>query len=166
MGNGIKLDGDIRKFQRAIRNLSDTDKGRLNKVIGIDLRRSTVERFKTQTDPEGKRWEQSRSATDDGRKVLTDTSRLKNSIKYSANKKSVAVGTNTIYATTHQFGAKNRVIRAKGNKKLKFKVNGSWASKGSVKVTIPARPFMGISEDDMRNIKNTVNSFITDTIES
>ncbi len=163
--SGVRLDGDFRRLQRSLKNLSETDIKGMNSVIGQDLRRSTLKRFTTQRDPEGKPWEESRSATADGRKALTDTARMKNSIKVKSNKKGVAVGTNTIYARTHQEGAKDRVISAKNGKKLKFKVNGKWCSKDSVKVTIPARPFLGISEDDMREIKNTMNTFITNRLE-
>ncbi len=163
--SGVRLDGDFRRLQRSLKNLSETDIKGMNSVIGQDLRRSTLKRFTTQRDPEGKPWEESRSATADGRKALTDRARMKNSIKVKSNKKGVAVGTNTIYARTHQEGAKDRVISAKNGKKLKFKINGKWCSKDSVKVTIPARPFLGISEDDMREIKNTMNTFITNGLE-
>ncbi len=166
MANGIRLDGDFRKLQRALKNLSEVELRGLNKVVGQDLKRSTIKRFKTQKDPEGKTWSESRSANEEGRKVLTDSARLRNSIKVKTDKRGIAVGTNTIYAKTHQYGAKNRRIRARNGKKLKFKVNGSWRSKDSVKVTIPDRPFLGISGDDVRNIKNTMNDFIENTMEN
>ncbi len=166
MANGIRLDGDFRKLQRALKNLSEAEIKDLNKVVGQDLRRSTLKRFTTGKDPEGKKWVESRSANEDGRKVLIDSARLRNSIKVKSDRRGVAVGTNTIYAKTHQYGDKDRVIRAKNGKKLKFKVNGNWRSKQSIKVTIPARPFLGISEDDVRNIKNTMNDFIGDAMES
>ncbi len=151
--SGIRIEGDLKKLRKSVKNLSEVEMKGLSKVIGLDLRRSTAERFKTQTTPEGKKWAESKSASEDGRKVLTDTARLRNSIKMKASTKGVAIGTNTIYANTHQYGAKDRVISARGGGKLKFKVNGQWSSKSSVKINIPARPFLGISEDDMREIK-------------
>ncbi len=165
MANGIRLDGDFRRLQRGLENLGEVNLKTLNGVIGQDLRRTTLQRFRTQSDPEGKKWAESRSASEDGRNVLTDTARLKNSIRVKSSAKGVAVGTNTIYARTHQLGAKDRVISAKNGKKLKFKANGNWVSKGSVKITIPARPFLGISEDDLRLMKNTMNDFMSSAME-
>ena len=36
---------------------------------------------------------------------------------------------------------------------LRFKVNGVWISTKQVHVRIPARPFLGISEDDDKMIR-------------
>ena len=70
------------------------------------------------------------------------------------------VGTNAKHASTHQLGAKNRLIKAKRKKYLRFKVNGRWVMKKKVKVTIPARPFLGLSDDDMQEIQETTEDFL------
>ena len=72
----------------------------------------------------------------------------------------MAVGTNSIYAATHQFGDPHRVIRAKKKKNLKFKINGQWVSKKNVVVNIPARPFLGISEEDDEDIRSILDTMI------
>ena len=37
---------------------------------------------------------------------------------------------------------------------------GKWVTKKQVRITIPARPFLGLSEDDMQEMKATVEEFI------
>ena len=71
-----------------------------------------------------------------------------------------AVGTNAKHAATHQFGDQGRTIRARKAKNLRFQVGGQWVSKKQVKVNIPARPFLGLSDEDMQEIKATTEEFI------
>lgn len=71
-----------------------------------------------------------------------------------------AVGTNVKYAATHQFGEPGRTIRARKKKALRFQAGGKWVTKKQVRITIPARPFLGLSEDDMQEMKATVEEFI------
>ena len=46
-----------------------------------------------------------------------------------------------------------------------FKIGGQWIRKKQVtiRVHIPARPFLGLSEDDMAEIKGTVEDFLEET---
>ena len=69
-------------------------------------------------------------------------------------------GTNAKHAATHQFGDQGRTIRARKAKNLRFQVGGQWVSKKQVKVNIPARPFLGLSDEDMQEIKATTEEFI------
>jgi len=39
-------------------------------------------------------------------------------------------------------------------------VDGRWISKKQVRITIPARPFLGLSDEDMQEIKATTEEFI------
>ncbi|WP_261945375.1 phage virion morphogenesis protein [Paenibacillus melissococcoides] len=97
---------------------------------------------------------------------MTDSARLKNSIKSTADGSGFAVGTNVIYARTHQFGEKGRsvTIRAKTRRGLIFKIDGRWIRKRQVKVNIkiPARPYLGISEEDMLEIKGTLEDALAE----
>ena len=88
------------------------------------------------------------------------TAQLRNSIHSYSDASGFAVGTNVKYAATHQFGEPGRTIRARRKKALRFQINGRWVSKKQVRVSIPARPFLGLSEDDMREMKATVEDFI------
>ena len=39
-------------------------------------------------------------------------------------------------------------------------MGGRWITKQQVKVSIPARPYLGLSSEDMEEIKATVEEFI------
>ena len=87
-----------------------------------------------------------------GRLVLTDTTRLRNSIQFTASARSVEGFTNVKYAAIHQFGGKTGAhdIKPK-NKKALF-----WPGAGHpVKLvhhpgsTLPARPFLVFQDEDV-----------------
>lgn len=89
--------------------------------------------FLAGTDPYGAPWQ----PTIRGGQVLVDTGRLRRSIDFQASADGLAVGTNTLYARVHQFGA---TIVPKVAKFLRFKIGKKWVT--TKKVTIPARPFL------------------------
>ena len=131
----IRLDGDTRAMLRRIRSFSEIDKQGINAALAEGARESTLERFKQSKGPDGRRWKTSIRAAQE-------------------------VGTNVKYAATHQFGEPGRTIRARKKKALRFQVGGKWVTKKQVRITIPARPFLGLSEDDMQEMKATVEEFI------
>lgn len=150
---GIRLEGDIRKLLSKLKQLGSIDRKHINADIAEMIRSSTRQRFRTQKGPDGKRWVPSKRAQLEGGLTLSDTARLKNSIRARADSDGFAVGTNTIYAATHQFGEKGRTIRASGPKGLRFQINGQWVNVKAVRVRIPARPFIGLSADDQDELK-------------
>lgn len=153
----VILDGDFRRLTRALRNLGEAEFKKANKISGQILRDSAVERFRESKDPDGNTWKPLKSRNG---KILVDSARLRNSIKYKASNNGVEVGTNTIYAATHQFGEKGRTIRAKNNRCLRFNINSQWYSKKVVKIKIPARPFLGINNDDIDEIKDALRQIV------
>lgn len=162
----IRLEGDVRRLMKKLRGLEDVDLKGASLTLAEGLRTSTRERFKEQKSPEGKPWTKSIRANREGGTTLTDSAGLKNSIKSTADGTGFAVGTNKIYARTHQFGEKGRkiTIRAKTSKGLIFQIDGKWIRKKqvTVKIKIPARPFLGISEEDMQEIKGTLEDIIAE----
>lgn len=148
----VRLDGDQRKLLKRLKILGEVDLKGINKSIAEGIRTSTLQRFRTEKDPEGKKWKTSVRARETGGKTLTQTSKLKTSIRSTASAGGFAVGTNDIRAATHQFGD-DRIIRARRKPVLRFKINGQWISKKQVHVRIPARPFLGLSEEDEKEIK-------------
>ena len=144
--------------------MEEVDLRGVSLALAESLRTSTRERFKDTKDPEGKVWEKSIRATREGGTTLTNTAGLKNSIKSEADGTGFAIGTNKIYARTHQFGEKGRkiTIKAKTSKGLVFNIGGQWIRKQqvTVKIKIPARPFLGISEDDMHEIRGTLEDVL------
>ncbi|PHS34903.1 MAG: phage virion morphogenesis protein [Alkaliphilus sp.] len=157
---GIRLEGDVRGLMKKIANLKNIDLRGVNLTLGETLRTSTVQRFKDEEDPDEKAWEPSIRAKEENGKTLTSTALLRRSIKTSVSGSGFAVGTNKIYAATHQFGDEGRTIRAKSSKGLRFKIGSRWITKKKVVVNIPARPFLGISEKDMTEIKRTLEELV------
>jgi phage virion morphogenesis protein len=119
-------------------------------AIGQYGESSTRLRFKKQTDPEGRRWVPSIRAQASGPgQTLIHKARLFRSISHRADNNGAEWGTNVIHAGVHQFGA---VIKAKSAGALRFRMPGG----GFVtvkKVTIPARPYLGVNADDGREIQ-------------
>lgn len=143
-----------------MRAYSEFDKKNLNAALAETARESTLERFRQSRAPSGKKWKTSIRAAATGSKTLIDTAQLRNSIKSYSDETGFAVGTNVKHGATHQFGEPGRTIRAKTTRGLRFQVGGRWVTKKQVKVKIPARPFLGLSDGDMREIKATVEEFI------
>lgn len=156
----IRLDGDTRAMLRKIRSFAELDKKKINAAIGEGVRESTLERFKTSKGPDDKSWKTSIRAATEGGRTLIQTAQLRNSIRSKSDASGFAVGTNAKHAATHQFGEQGRTIRARRAKTLRFQVGGRWVSKKKVKINIPARPYLGLSDDDMQEIKGTVEDFI------
>ena len=156
----IRLEGDTRAMLRRIRSFSEIDRRSINAALAQGVRESTLERFRQGKSPDGRRWKSSKRAILEGGKTLVKTAQLRNSIHARSDASGFAVGTNAKHAATHQFGEPGRIIRARRKKVLRFQYNGKWVSKKQVRVKIPARPFLGLSEEDMQEMKATVEDFI------
>ena len=156
----VEVTGDYEELLKEIARLENVDTEAAMAAIGEGLRESTMRRFETSTGPDGKRWKTSIRAREKGGKTLIHRANLRNSIHTEYDATGMAVGTNTIYAATHQFGAQGRVIRAKRKKALRFQINGQWVSKKKVVVNIPERPFLGISEEDDEDIRSILDEMM------
>ncbi len=117
---------------------------------------STRERFSTQIGPDGQRWKPSLRAQLRGGKTLTKDGHLGDSITHNFDSKSAEWGTNRIYARIHQFGG---VIEPKAKPSLRFQLAGG-AFVSTKKVTMPARPFVGINAADENEILNLLQARI------
>lgn len=161
----IRLDGETEELLARLQSMENVDKAGVMNAIAEGLRTSTVERFSKQETPDGTKWEPSIRASGGGTawdrntksirkggKTLLLSSALRTSIKSEADSTGAAVGTNLVYAATHQFGDE-RTIRAKKGKYLRFQIGGRWVSVPSVRINIPARPFLGISKTDEEEIR-------------
>lgn len=74
-----------------------------------------------------------------GKKILIDSGALLNSINWQADRQGVEIGTNRVYAAIHQFGGK--------------------AGRGH-KVTIPARPYLVVQEEDLDQINDVLEDYL------
>lgn len=118
---------------------------RLGRVMLTDVDMN----FKRGVSPDGTPWAPLKHRQG---QPLRDTKRLQNSMTYSASNDEVTVGTNVIYAPTHQFGA---TIKPKKGKFLVFKLGDKTVF--AKQVTIPARPFIGIGEIQVRKINREID---------
>lgn len=126
-------------------------------AIGVGLAGSTHQRFVSQSSPDGHSWtalNPAYAAEKRNIRILTESGRLRDSIHASASADEVRVGTNVIYAAAHQFGA---VITPKSASHLVFRMGGRLIMADSI--TLPARPFLGISSSDETMIAETVFDF-------
>jgi phage virion morphogenesis protein len=129
---------------------------RLMNIIGAVLESSTRQRFRTGVAPDGASWKPSVRATKKGGKTLLDHGHLRDSITHDADDKTAVVGSNLIYAAIHQVGG---IIRAKAGGMLTFNIPGvGW--RRVAKVTIPARPYLGVSDRDRVEIADQVERYI------
>lgn len=123
--------------------------------IGEMLVSSTHERFENEEDPEGNSWTPSRRAKDDGGQTLSVSGRLRNSITSRVSAIGVEVGTNVKYAAIHQFGGE---IKPKTAAALVFEVGDRLVF--ARKVQMPARPYLGISDDDRQEAIDIVKDYL------
>lgn len=138
--------------------------------MGEYLTASTQDRFRTSTAPDGSKWQANSESTylsilgnkhsDDHGKLSTKgvsrvTSKrplvgdgtLMRDIHYQMSGNLLLVGSNLIYAATHQFGA---TIKAKNGKSLSWKIGEISVFVKQVK--IPAREYLGISIADEKEL--------------
>lgn len=113
--------------------------------IGEYLLESHKQRFEDQVSPDGEPWEplDPKSVTRKKRnadKILIEYGHLLGSLHYNLTSSGLEFGTNLIYGATHQFGDEDRGIRA--------------------------RPFIGISVDDEREIISIIGEHILARLEA
>lgn len=161
----------------------------LMEQLGRVLKTGAQLRFRSKRAPDGADWDQSRRAKQEGGQTLSLSRRLRNSLTYHATASSVTVGTNVVYAAIHQFGgvirAKNgpflaipvtALARAAGsprnmpNLAVAQTLKGQFVmvdrDRGTVhfllrrSVTMPARPFLGVSDGDRAELLRVMQDHI------
>lgn len=141
--------------------------------VGMYVQRQTIrERFNKEQSPDGQKWKPLSPATIHRRKkrhkkgnmrILQDTGELRRSITYEADTSSVKVGSVLKYARTHQFGGTVEISRQgqykRDHKNHRFKRKGNSYSY-SHKVTIPARPFLGVTDNEKQHITSMFRQYL------
>ncbi len=151
-GASIKYDfKGIENFSKKFENLDTESKKKLNDKIAGVLEGNVISRFQKQVDPEGNKW----ASNLRGGQILTLRGFLQKSITSQADENIAEVGTNVKYGAIHQYGG---TIKARLKNFLCFNVNQSWVKKKSV--TIPARPYLGLSAQDESDIAEQIQVFI------
>lgn len=150
-------------------------------AVGNTLVASTGDRFKAEVDPEGRPWLSLKPATIKARTrkgqlpltILRSNSRgksgssLSGSVNYQATSEETRIGSPVEYAAIHQLGGainrkarKGKIYRQKdeaGNVGNRFvsKDKANHVTEVDIPaytITIPARPYLGVSRDDQEDI--------------
>lgn len=161
-GVTLHIDYNDQQIQRVLTRLIETGQNPapIMKDIAAYGENSTRDRFKDGVAPDGSAWKPSQRVMERGGKTLIDSSRLLDSIVSNSGGDFAEWGSNAIYAAIHQVGGE---IRAKTGKGLFFRTpDGS--GRRVKKVTIPARPYLGINADDEENILDLIVSNINESI--
>lgn len=119
------------------------DMTKIMQDIGELLMTSTKDRFPKGEAPDGSTWAAKSPVTSgsDRRPLFGPSGMLSSQIFYEAGTDSVEVGSNMVYAAMMQFGGSKEAFPH------------LWGD-------IPARPFLGISEDDRTGILETVEEWL------
>ena len=146
---GAILEFDIRQTDDALTRLLEaaSDLKPALRNIGEYLAQSTKDRIAREESPDGKPFAPLNplyKETKKGPGILRGESRDLSAIVWQlAGDDTVEVGNNIIYGAIHQFGG---VIKAKNAPALIFSMGGETFAVKSV--TIPARPYLGLSQED------------------
>ncbi|MGP1664485.1 MAG: phage virion morphogenesis protein [Rhodanobacter sp.] len=150
----ITIELDDRDVAAAMRGLAQ-QLGNLRPAyqdIGEYLITSTRRRFASGTGPDGVPWMPNTALTLSRKKgtkpLIGETRRLGSEIALHVDNDSASVGSNLIYAAPQQFGAlRGQYGRTKRNGPI------PWGN-------IPARPFIGVSNDDATAVLDIVSEHI------
>lgn len=158
-------------------------------AIGNYGETSTRLRFKNQVGPDGKPWKASERARRTGGQTLVLSSRLLRSIGHTSSASGAEWGTNVVYAGIHNFGGKidraafsswtrlrtdargrllrQSAIREGGSDRLAVFARATHKraverryTVGAYSITMPARPFLGVNDQDAAEILQLANDAV------
>lgn len=163
---GARIDLDdaeaLSGLQRILAAAGDLDPVLDN--IGVQMRQSTIARILAERSPDGTAFAPLNplyAETKQGPGILRGKSgRLASIIYQLAGGDSVEWGTDMEYGAAHQFGV---TIKPKNAPALVFSMGGRRFAVKSV--TIPARPYLGINEDDRAAILKIVSDHFQMAVE-
>ena len=118
---------------------------KFSRLAGSEMVYQTEERFANQHDLQRQPWLPSQRAIRERGQTLRDTSRLLSSLTYVALPDGVTWGTNVVYARMMHYGG------------LKSVFPHLWGD-------IPARPFLGMNEDDRASVLNIINRIMDEDL--
>lgn len=138
---------------KSLSKFTDIDVGQLNDPVGALVTSQVQERIATTKEgPDGTKWK----ANNAGTSTLEDTGGLRDSIHHVLEGDAVAIGSDKIYAAIQHFGG---TIVPKEASHLVFKIGGFFVS--AKKVTLPARPYLGLSSANIAEIHRLITSILS-----
>lgn len=184
---GIRIDleisdGEAREGLAALLQRMDR-KQPFFKSVGERLLSSASDRFRSETDPQGRPWVSLKPATirareRDGQTPITilrsnrkgkSASSLAGSINYEATEDGVEIGSPVVYAAIHQLGGtiqrpeRQAKVYMAGRRFVK-KTQANQDRDVTIpahSITIPARPYLGLSRDDETGIREDAEDWLT-----
>lgn len=110
--------------------------------IGEAVKSISLESFEHEKNPDGKKWQPSQRAMEEGGQTLTDSAMLKNSIDVALAANAVEVGSNIVYAAIHNLGGE--------------------AGRKSRRVFLPQRQFLPDADSNL--VKSEALEILADTL--
>ena len=169
----VQSDGITAALQSLLLKLHDLSPV-MKEISGI-MMRAVEDNFRDGGRPE---WEKSKRVKKHGGQTLIKTTRLVTSIKPKSSSTQAIVSTNCVYAAIHQFGGtittnpyrrtlaftdegRFRSKKASANRGKTGAVRVAFANYGSRTFTMPARPFLSMTEGDMADVMTTITKYLT-----
>lgn len=161
---GATFRGDFAKLNKLANQLELLGSARFRRqaLLSVSEEAMTLvqEGFTRESDPTGIAWLRSRRAEEESGLTLTDTARLRNSIRRRMDATSFTLATNVKYAAIHNYGGNIRIARhtslqlyrvTKGGKRTRVSLYGGSKSKRLVRkgvdvkahsIKMPRRQFL------------------------
>ena len=158
--SGIEVQIDTRELTviaDRLNELGEGDKRDLLDGLGALGVSQTQERIaREKRSPDGVPWKPNRQGTS----ILFHLGHLLGSMAHQVGSDRVSWGSNMIYAAVHQLGA---TIRPKSAKRLVFRIGNQTIF--AKEVTIPARPYLGFSAENISEIRETVHNWLQERLQ-
>ena len=150
-GLQLRYSVDDAVVQKLIKGLRDFDSHPVLGDIGQHMVNRVFDNFQDGKTFDGSDMAASKRAKEQGGKTLVDSGLLRDSYTFSVSGDEVEIGSNDIRAAIHHFGGE---IRAKNGGSLAFEIDGQVILVESV--TMPARPVLGITDQDEKDFSDLV----------
>ncbi len=148
---------DVKRLSDKLKScaLSSSDRINLMGSLGLEIEEQTKDRFvHTRTAPDGSPWKEISEVTrqylknGEGSTLYREGGLFRSIERQVESEWSVIVGAASEYAATHQFGAKQGEFgRSKNNGPI------PWGD-------IPARPYLGLSPDDIDELEDMAEDWL------
>lgn len=148
----------IRALEGFMGKIAGADTRILMERVGIVGENAVSDNFEGEHSPDGVPWKPSFRARTTGGKTLTDKGLLAGSIESHATADEAEIGSNLIYARTHNEGG---VIS--GNPFLAFQIPGLGFRKVE-SVTMPQRQFLGWSAESLADVDDVATEWLADLL--
>ncbi|MGL5799269.1 MAG: phage virion morphogenesis protein [Plesiomonas sp.] len=179
MTDSLTIRYDIAEFERGISEMLETLTHRepLMREIAATMAEAVEDNFNSEGRPAWAGWSPAYAKRRAGGKILQRSGRLASSIVQLSDNDSASVGTNVKYARIHQEGgeitrkARRQTLHFKQNTKTgqvgqrfvkKSKSNfAQTVSVGVYRMTMPARPFLSLTDQDIDQLEETVSAYFS-----